>query len=70
MLTAVRDGIRLDLVGIAVSTILAPILTSFFRSLVNDQRSTSFGNARVRFWLTADIDWSRYLRPLSTPKRT
>ena len=32
----------------------APILTSFSRSVVSDQCSTSFGKARVRFWLLAD----------------
>ena len=35
----------------------APILTGFSRSVVSDQCSTSFGKARVRFWLNADLPY-------------
>ena len=47
-------------------TTLAPILISFSGSVVSDQCSTSFGNARVRSWLQADIQ-SLEIEVCSTP---
>ncbi len=54
----------------AMSDNLGTDLISFSGSVVNDQCPTFFGNARVRFWLLADIHPHSDLRPLCPRKQT
>ena len=49
---------------------LAPILTSFSRSVVGGRCANSLYYAYVRFWLLADIQPHPELRPLYPRKRT